>query len=200
MPLFVSIDKSNIWKKHVADELSSVYKKVGFRNPDGFDRLVRWKMLINGDDSFVEVYAKTKGRKQSPTQTIPIYPLEEVVIYGSYAVVRVDSETGMMMDLNGSDIEYVLNASVDRVIDYVSPLLVVSNVVEEEIAVAVEAPEVEIKLPVVVKKSSQTVSRKGKRSAAAITFAEELEETEEQLNGQTFLRCTNELTEENFIV
>jgi hypothetical protein len=91
MPKILIIDK-NCTKKEVAlkeIKLDELYKKAGFKTPDGFDVQANWK----ADDGTynIQLYAKTHGKAGNENKYDFPPPVDVELFYGSGVLVNMDN-------------------------------------------------------------------------------------------------------------
>ena len=64
-----------------------LYKKCGFKKPDGFQKQTEWKIKIEGTQYFVSVYAKEEGRANGENKYDFPPPIDNKLFFGSCAIV-----------------------------------------------------------------------------------------------------------------
>ena len=83
--------KTLVWKDNKVEDL---YKKCGFKNPDGFKKQTEWKSKMNGKQYFVSVYAKEEGRANTENKYDFPPPIDTRLFFGSCAIVLEETENG----------------------------------------------------------------------------------------------------------
>jgi hypothetical protein len=76
------------------DEL---YKKCGFKKPDGFIQQTQWSIKLTGAKYLVQVYAKTEGRSNSENKYDFPPPIDTKLFFGNCAI------TAKKQDLSDGD-------------------------------------------------------------------------------------------------
>ena len=86
------------------DETESLYKRCGFKKPDGFRVHATWALPANDHTIFVKVFGKTEGRAGSENKSELPPPVDTTIFFGNMAIVAFmgsDPETAKPTDLNG---------------------------------------------------------------------------------------------------
>jgi len=99
----IIVDKSGTLKilnvKDYAEE--DLYKKCGFKKPDGFEKQTEWSSKIDGQRYFVSVYAKTDGKANSENKYDFPPPVDTKLFFGSCALVAcIKKEDGTRVACN----------------------------------------------------------------------------------------------------
>lgn len=60
----VLIEKNGTVKQSIAKEVSrdTLYKKCGYKKPDGFEKRTTWNVKVNKEKVTVELWAKDEGK------------------------------------------------------------------------------------------------------------------------------------------
>jgi hypothetical protein len=64
-----------------------LYKKCGFKKPDGFCEQTKWNIKLNGEKYNVHVYAKTDGRANSENKYDFPPPIDTKLFFGNCAII-----------------------------------------------------------------------------------------------------------------
>ena len=83
----VVIDKKTN-KKNVNLNTDDFYKKCGFRNDKDFEHRNTWKEKDNGEEIYLSVFAKNKGRANSENKYELPPPIDNDLFYGSIMIVK----------------------------------------------------------------------------------------------------------------
>ena len=68
-------------------QVSELYKKCGFKKPDGFNKQVEWKSKVDGKQYFIYVYAKEEGRANGENKYDFPPPIDTKLFFGNCAIV-----------------------------------------------------------------------------------------------------------------
>jgi hypothetical protein len=68
-------------------KIEELYKKCGFKKPDGFDKQTEWQIKHDGKKYIVRVYAKSDGRSNSENKYDFPPPIDSKLFFGSCALV-----------------------------------------------------------------------------------------------------------------
>ena len=68
-----------------------LYKKCGYKKPDGFDKRVEWKVK-DGEKMRIEVWAKDKGKANTENKYDFPPPIDNVLYFGTCAVILTDNK------------------------------------------------------------------------------------------------------------
>lgn len=108
MPKIVVIDRAGTAKtvsiKDFAED--TLYKKVGFKSGDGFVLQHTWG-ADDGVDHAVQLYAKKSGKAGQENKYDFPPPVDEMLFFGSCALVGSDLATGKIVDLTEEDWEEI---------------------------------------------------------------------------------------------
>jgi len=83
----VVIDKKTN-KKNVNLNTEDFYKKCGFRNNKDFEHRNSWKVKDNGEEKYLSVFAKNKGRANTENKYELPPPIDNDLFYGSIIIVK----------------------------------------------------------------------------------------------------------------
>lgn len=83
----VVIDKKSN-KKNVNLNTEDFYKKCGFRNDKDFEHRNTWKEKDNGEDVYLSVFAKNKGRANTENKYELPPPIDNELYFGSILIVK----------------------------------------------------------------------------------------------------------------
>jgi len=64
-----------------------LYKKCGFKKPDGFKLQTEWSIKLDGLKNFVSVFAKTDGKANTENKYDFPPPIDTTLFFGSCAIV-----------------------------------------------------------------------------------------------------------------
>lgn len=87
----VVIDK-NSNKKNVNVNTEDFYKKCGFRNDKDFGYRNTWKVKDNGEDKYLSVFAKNKGRANTENKYELPPPIDNDLFFGSIMIVKHENK------------------------------------------------------------------------------------------------------------
>ena len=96
----VLIEKNGTLKQSIAKEVSrdTLYKKCGYKKPDGFEKRTTWNVKVNKEKVTVELWAKDEGKAGMENKYELPPPIDETLFFGTYAVIRTD-ENGDIISL-----------------------------------------------------------------------------------------------------
>ena len=96
----VLIEKNGTLKQSIAKEVSrdTLYKKCGYKKPDGFEKRTTWNVKVNKEKVTVELWAKDEGKAGMENKYELPPPNDETLFFGTYAVIRTD-ENGDIISL-----------------------------------------------------------------------------------------------------
>ena len=96
----VLIEKNGTVKQSIAKDISrdTLYKKCGYKKPDGFEKRTTWNVSINKEKVTVELWAKDEGKAGMENKYELPPPIDEPLFFGTYAVIRCD-ENGDIISL-----------------------------------------------------------------------------------------------------
>ena len=83
----VVIDKKSN-KKNVNLNTEDFYKKCGFRNDKDFEHRNTWKEKDNGEEVYLSVFAKNKGRANTENKYELPPPIDNDLYFGSILIVK----------------------------------------------------------------------------------------------------------------
>ena len=83
----VVIDKKTN-KKNVNLNSDDFYKKCGFRNNKDFEHRNTWKVKDNGEEKYLSVFAKNKGRANTENKYELPPPIDNDLFFGSIIIVK----------------------------------------------------------------------------------------------------------------
>jgi len=108
MPKIVVIDKSGTPKTVSIKDFSedTLYKKVGFKSSEGFVLQHTWG-ADDGVDHSIRLYAKKTGKAGQENKYDFPPPVDDVLFFGSCALVGSDLATGKIVDLTEDDWEEI---------------------------------------------------------------------------------------------
>jgi hypothetical protein len=100
MTQLVLIEKNGTVKQTIAKEVSrdTLYKKCGYKKPDGFEKRTTWNVKVNKEKVTVELWAKDEGKAGMENKYELPPPIDETLFFGTYAVIRTD-ENGYIINL-----------------------------------------------------------------------------------------------------
>ena len=87
----VVIDKKSN-KKNVNLNTEDFYKKCGFRNDKDFEHRNTWKEKDNGEEIYLSVFAKNKGRANTENKYELPPPIDNDLYFGSILIVKHKEE------------------------------------------------------------------------------------------------------------
>ena len=87
----VVIDK-NSNKKNVNVNTEDFYKKCGFRNDKDFGHRNTWKVKDDGEEKYLSVFAKNKGRANTENKYELPPPIDNELYFGSILIVKHNEE------------------------------------------------------------------------------------------------------------
>ena len=96
----VLIEKNGTVKQSIAKDISrdTLYKKCGYKKPDGFEKRTTWNVKVNKEKVTVELWAKDEGKAGMENKYELPPPIDETLFFGTYAVIRTD-ENGDIINL-----------------------------------------------------------------------------------------------------
>jgi len=85
----IIIDKNGVMKSQSLKEYNEeeLYKKCGFKKPDGFSKQTEWGVKLDGIKYSVAVHAKTDGKSGTENKYDFPPPVDTVLFFGSCALV-----------------------------------------------------------------------------------------------------------------
>ena len=75
-----------------------LYKKCGFKKPDGFCEQTKWNIKLNGEKYNVHVYAKTDGRANSENKYDFPPPIDTKLFFGNCAIIAEKQDVATSHD------------------------------------------------------------------------------------------------------
>ena len=81
-------------------EIETLYKKCLFRKPDDFQKRHVWTVKINNKTYNVALFAKSKGKATTENKYDLPPPVDDVLYYGSMALVNFDVKEGDETDVS----------------------------------------------------------------------------------------------------
>lgn len=108
MPKIVVIDKTGTVKTVSVKDFTedTLYKKVGFKSGEGFVLQHTWG-ADDGVDQSIRLYAKKTGKAGQENKYDFPPPVDNVLFFGSCALVGSDLTTGKIVDLTEEDWEEI---------------------------------------------------------------------------------------------
>ncbi len=103
MPNIIIIDRSGSYKTTCITSMDDVYKRCGFKSPEGFEEVAKWAIDTN---STLLLYAKSKGRAQMNQFEFPP-PIDTTPIFGSCAMIKISNTTGIVQELSVQEFEQI---------------------------------------------------------------------------------------------
>ena len=76
--------KSLMIKEYKEEEL---YKKCGFKKPDGFKKHTDWKIKLDGKKYVISVYGKTDGKANMENKYDFPPPIDNTLFFGSCIII-----------------------------------------------------------------------------------------------------------------
>jgi hypothetical protein len=100
MPLLLLVEKSGVIKEISVNQFveSDLYKKAGFKSPDGFKCHTVWNVEIDNEKLSISVYGKTEGRANTENKYDFPPPVDNSLFFGSCIIVN-RNEDGDICDL-----------------------------------------------------------------------------------------------------
>ena len=102
------------------DGESALYKRCGFKKPDGFRVHCTWLLPAEGATIFVRVYGKTEGRAGSENKSELPPPVDSTLFFGNIAIVAymgADAETARPTPLSVQRLESLFEMLIGGVED-----------------------------------------------------------------------------------
>ena len=93
----ILVDKNGVLKTSVVKEWNEdeLYKKCGFKKPDGFSKQTEWGVKLDGNKYSVRLYAKTEGKANTENKYDFPPPVDTVLFFGSCVLVNtIKKENG----------------------------------------------------------------------------------------------------------
>jgi hypothetical protein len=94
--------KSLVIKDYKEDEL---YKKCGFKKPDGFEKQTEWGIKMDGKKYVVAVYAKTEGKANTENKYDFPPPVDTVLFFGNCVLVSSIKKDNNSLELVSLSLE-----------------------------------------------------------------------------------------------
>lgn len=94
--------KSLAIKDYKEDEL---YKKCGFKKPDGFEKQTEWGIKMDGKKYVVAVYAKTEGKANTENKYDFPPPVDTVLFFGNCVLVSSIKKDNNSLELVSLSLE-----------------------------------------------------------------------------------------------
>ena len=100
--MIVLIDKYGKKKQSTLEEdkIADLYKKCGFKKPDGFELQTTWNVTLQGIKYEVELYAKNKGKATTENKYDFPPPVDTILFFGSVALVGYVSKVRVSLSLD----------------------------------------------------------------------------------------------------
>jgi len=108
MTSILLVDKTGTIKAFKAKDLTidTLYKKAGFKSPEGFQRQATWPISAGNDTYSISVYGKSKGKAGLENKYDFPPPIDTTLLFGSCVIVNQNKE-GKFLDLSVDDWEKV---------------------------------------------------------------------------------------------
>jgi len=90
-----------------------LYKKCGFKKPDGFCEQTKWSIKLNGEKYNVRVYAKTDGRANSENKYDFPPPIDTKLFFGNCAIIAEKQDLATSHDNIGGSKYKFTNLSLE---------------------------------------------------------------------------------------
>lgn len=89
----IIVDKCGTTKESTIKDFSEdkLYKKCGFKTPQGFESYGDWCAKINNTKYYINVYGKTNGKASSENKYDFPPPIDNTLFFGNCLVVAYDS-------------------------------------------------------------------------------------------------------------
>lgn len=91
-------------------KLSDLYKKCGFRKPDGFSLRHTWKSKLNEETIWVSVFSRDNGKANTENKYDLPPPVDNALYFGNFALVAHTQEAcddNCLTDLTNKDWEVI---------------------------------------------------------------------------------------------
>jgi len=90
----IIINKVGVLKKLTIKEfdVKTLYKKCGFKQPNGFEKRAEWKVTLSGVTHLVYLYAKVTGRATYENKYDFPPPVDLTLFFGGCALVGMRRE------------------------------------------------------------------------------------------------------------
>ena len=214
------VEKTGVIKElavKVFDE-TELYKKAGFKSPEGFDHVHQWSFEKSGISTTISLYGKTTGRAGQENKYDFPPPVDNQLFFGSCILV---SETGSLKkteweayyeelfggfeDIGAEDSSDESDSDDDEDADlprtktgYAKDGFIVDDDEEDEDDNDEDDDDDEEEEEVVVVKSKPKAAKK-KETKRKQTVFEKIETDTTQPEDNLFLDCSSELTEEEYV-
>jgi hypothetical protein len=98
MTSILIIDKSGSIKSLKAKDLTfdNLYKKSGFKSPEGFKSHTNWNVSIGPDSYRIGVYGKTVGKAGQENKYDFPPPIDSTLFFGSCVLVNTDADNRIL--------------------------------------------------------------------------------------------------------
>ena len=101
MPAILLVDKKGDYKSSNIKEFdeNTLYKKCGFKKQDGFSKHTDWNVRLDGESYVLSLYGKDTGKANSENKYDFPPPGDNVLLFGTCAVVGRDKKTNNICDI-----------------------------------------------------------------------------------------------------
>ena len=101
MPSVLIVDKSCNIKASVITKFSEedLYKKAGFKSPNGFSKHSSWNLMIINETYVIELYGKTTGRAGQENKYEFPPPADNILFFGTCLLVCKNKTTNAVVDI-----------------------------------------------------------------------------------------------------
>jgi hypothetical protein len=94
--------KSVIIKDYKEEEL---YKKCGFKKPDGFEKQTEWGLKMDGKKYIIALYAKTEGKANTENKYDFPPPVDSTLFFGNCLLVANLKNVDKILELVSLSLE-----------------------------------------------------------------------------------------------
>lgn len=230
MPSILIIEKTGTVKPYTTKTLveEDLYKRAGFKSRDGFEKRTTWTIPLGDDIPYsIDLYGKTAGRAGQENKYDFPPPVDSVLFFGSCVLVARQSDKildispkdwenvyehlfGGFDDLGEEDSSDESEEDVDPAVPttkegYAKDGFVVEDDESDESGLDVSSEEEYIPPKKTATKRSKAPAKKPKvsdkvASVAAWVLDESTGEPDVSVENETYLNCSNELTEEDYVM
>lgn len=104
MPSILLVEKSGSVKELAAKSLTEedVYKKAGFKSPDGFECATTWTETVDTKSYVISLYGKTSGRAGQENKYDFPPPVDNILFFGTCVLLSRDNN-GRIVDLTKAE-------------------------------------------------------------------------------------------------
>jgi hypothetical protein len=219
MPIVLIVDKLGSIKEvniktYVEEDL---YKKAGFKKSEGFKLTTSWDVCIENKSYFISVYGKTIGRAGQENKYEFPPPIDNTLFFGNCILVNQLEGNGVISlskiewqqiyeklyggfeDIGSEDSEDELDENEEKLPLTKNGYLKDGFIVEDDSDIDSDSDSDYENKEVIIPKLPVSKKISEKKPKKKLTVFDKIEITNEPVIQNTFLDCSKELEEEEYV-